>query len=697
MSAGVADAGGTRTWRLTSYKDFEEGEATGVLLSSLGEATSGFTATRVDVNESVVYATAVAPDGTVYVGTGDQGTVYTWRGGKLKKLAKLDAVLVSSLAAGPAGTVFAGTMPGGRVFAIDKDGKVREVAKLDAEHVWSLIFDEAKQTLYAATGPTGKLFGIDVSRLDRPAVGRRDKLLAETGEKHLLSLVRGDEGALYAGSADQAILYKIVPNPNGSGNATISALHDFEGDELRAIARRGNTLYVAVNEFQRSGAAAPSSSGGPLAPRGTKIVTPPTTSTTTTPAATSTRDRKGRGAIYRVDPDGRVEQLHALGDGYFTALSTDGDGNVWAAAGSNGRVYLIRPDRTVITAFDLPERQVLTLAFDPNVKGGPSGLLGTGDAGALYRVSADPPKDAHYVSKVFDAQFPARWGSLRWGGRGPLALETRSGNTSHPDKTWSAWSSPQKPEKQAEGGAGRVLSPAARYFQLRATFGGAKSILRDVTVYYQPQNQRQRVTEIVVGDENAARRVSAVARSSKPRSPVVKVRWRADNPDDDDLIYRLYYREESETNWKPIGGNEPLTRTDFEWNTESIPDGNYVIKVISSDERSNPREEALEASLTSTPFLVDNRKPELADVKVAYPMASGAAHDSFSPISELAYSIDGGDWQPIAPKDGIFDDPHEEFSVKLPSGLAAGAHSLAVRAVDAADNVGAVQLTFRVK
>ena len=75
-----------------------------------------------------------------------QDTVYTWRAGTLKKLAKLDAVLVASLAVGQSGTVFAGTMPGGRVFAIDKDGKVREAAKLDAEHVWALSYDEQKQT-----------------------------------------------------------------------------------------------------------------------------------------------------------------------------------------------------------------------------------------------------------------------------------------------------------------------------------------------------------------------------------------------------------------------------------------------------------------------------------------------------------------------------------------------------------------------
>ncbi|MCU1279381.1 MAG: hypothetical protein JWM53_2927, partial [bacterium] len=297
ITCGSAFAGGTRTWRLTSYKDFEEGEATGVLLSSLGEATSGFSAARVDVNDSVVYSAVTASDGTTFVGTGDQGVVYTYKGGKLRKLAKLDAVLVSSLAAGPNGSVFAGTMPGGRVFSIDRDGKVREAAKLDAEHVWGLVYDEGKQTLYAATGPNGRLFSIDVSRLDRPAVGRRDKLLSESGEKHLLSLVRGDDGALYAGSADQAILYKITPNANGS-SATVQALHDFDGDELRAIARRGNTLYVAVNEFQRGSSTTTTSSSGPNGPRGTKMVMPTaaTTTTTVTTSAGLTRDRKGRGA-----------------------------------------------------------------------------------------------------------------------------------------------------------------------------------------------------------------------------------------------------------------------------------------------------------------------------------------------------------------------------------------------------------------
>lgn len=686
---GVAHAGTTRVFSITNYKDFDAGEAQGVLLSSLGDALSGYGTSRTEVGEPVVFSSVTAPDGSVFLGTGDQAQVYFWHKGKLRKLAKLDGVLVTALANGPAGTVFAGVMPGGRVFALDKDGHARELAKLDAEHVWSLAWDESTRTLYAATGPAGKLFAIDGKRLERPSAqglgAAKARLVVDTGEKHLLSLVRADDGALYAGSAEQAILFKITPGPE----ARLQAVHDFEGDEVRAIARRGSTLYVAVNAFQKTTTTTTTttSSSGPLAPRGTKMVLPTAAKTTTTTTTLPGRDRKGKGAIYRVDGDGRVEQLHALADGYFTDLHVDADNNVWAASGSGGRLYLIRSDRTVYTAADLPERQVLTLAFD-----GPERLLGTGDAGALYRLSLEPPKDASYTTKVFDAQFPARWGNVKWSGAGALAVQTRSGNTSKPDKTWSSWQAPAKPERHADGGVGRVTSPEGRYLQVRVAFTGPKTSLRDLSVYYHPQNQRPRVTEISLGEEA---RKSTAAR--KPRSPVVKIKWKVENPDDDELVYRLSFREEGEANWKPLGGPEPITVAEYDWNTEPIPDGNYVVRVAVSDERANAREEALEHALVSSPFLVDNRKPELTDVKVAWPYASGRARDSFSAISELAYSVDGGEWQPFVPRDGIFDDPSEDFTVKLPSGLAAGAHSLAIRAVDAAHNVGAVQVTFRVK
>ena len=678
-------AGSTRSFRVTSYKDLEEGEASGVLLSSLGDAASGFSSSRVDLAEAVVYSSASAPDGTVYFGTGDEGVIYIYQKGKAKQLCKLDAVLVSALAIGDRGRLFVGAMPGGKIYAVERDGKTREVARLDAEHVWGLAYDEAKQTLYAATGPEGRLFAIDVSQLDRPQVQSRARMIYDSGEKHLLSLVRSDDGALYAGSAGQAILYRIMPSDHGAPVET-RALHDFEGDEIPAIARKGSVLYVAVTSSRR-GPRTCQVRPAPCPRVAPRWWCPPHRRLPYRPrhqAATGRARGRCTGSTRTAEsssctrlPTGTLRRSMSS----RTAMSMRPPARTAASP--------LHPNRTVQTALDLPERQVLTLAFS-----GPEHLLGTGDTGAIYRVSNEPPKNAAWTSKVFDAQFHSHFGNVRWSGSGGLIVETRAGNTSHPDKTWSSWQAPLNGQRLAEGGVGKAASPDGRYLQARVHFT-SKSELRDLTLYYQPQNQRARVTEIVVGDESIAKR-SAAQRAQKPHSPLVKLRWKIENPDEDELVYRLWYREEGELNWKPIGGPEPLTRTEYDWNTESIPDGNYEVRVVASDERANPPEDALEHELTSAPFLVDNRKPELGPVQVNYPYASGRAHDSFSALTELAYSIDGGDWQPFSPRDGVLDDPTEEFTVKLPSGLQAGVHSLAIRALDAADNVGATQITFRV-
>ncbi len=674
LLSSSAQAVNTRTFRVTSYKEFEDGEAHGVLLSSRGEASTGFASKRVEISEAVVFSSVTAKDGTVYFGTGDQAAIYEVKKGKAKKLTAIDATMVTSLAIAVDGTLYAGTMPGGRIFSVDKSGAAHELAKLPAEHVWALALDEAHKKLYAGTGPDGKIFSVELASKKDPV-----HVVYESGEKHILSLAQAEDGSLYAGSSESGILYRIEVGKKISARA----LHDFEGDEVRAIACHGNTLYVAINEFQK-----PQTINAQVPHAGIKLNV---SAATAAPNALPGRDRKSKSGIVRIDPDNRVEQIHVLSDGYFTALHVDNENNVYAASGSNGRVYMIRPDRTVVTAVDLSERQVLTLALS-----GDHHLVGTGDAGAAYELTHATAKDANYQSKAFDALFPARFGHLRWTGNGKFVVETRSGNTAHPDKTWSSWETVSHDGKTSEGGVGEVASPDGRYVQVRFNFHSSDAVLRDFSLFYLPQNQRSRITEVTVDERGFSGHIPLQAKVNRTRSPILHLRWKAENFDEDNLVYRLFFRQEGDSSWRLLGGPEPLTTTDVEWNTESLPDGNYVVKVVASDERSNPKELVLEHALESAPFLVDNRKPDVA-VKVSYPSLSGHAQDSFSPLSELAYSIDGGDWQLLSPKEGVFDEPSKDFSVKLPSDLSPGTHSLAVRAVDSADNIGAAQTTFKVK
>ena len=141
-----------------------------------------------------------------------------------------------------------------------------------------------------------------------------------------------------------------------------------------------------------------------------------------------------------------------------------------------------------------------------------------------------------------------------------------------------------------------------------------------------------------------------------PKTPLVRLRWKVENPDEDELSYRVYIRAlfeppaagpapappptlggEADGEWLRLSGPDPLPRAELDWNTDTVGDGLYELKVVVSDERSNPPELAQSHELISAPFIVDNRKPELREVKwnAAAHMVTGLAVDAVSPIAEL--------------------------------------------------------------
>ncbi len=360
---------------------------------------------------------------------------------------------------------------------------------------------------------------------------------------------------------------------------------------------------------------------GPVAAKGTRIM-----QTAGSPASAGSLprpgQRKAKAGLYRLERDGRIEQIFSLADGYLTAVlpdadgtpgavpgSTAGEGGVFVATGTQGKVYRVYKDRTAALALDLPERQVLAM-----VRAGVSFLAGTGDVGGVYRAQPSAGEDASYLSKVLDGEFPSRWGMLRWHGSQNLTVETRSGNTAKPDASWNAWKKLDRLQPGGDESAGHVASLGGRYLQYRVGLGAAGARLRDVSIFYVPQNQRARVTELTLADPPAPSSSSSSSGSSaatRSHSAVLKLRWKVDNSDGDDLNYRLSYREENEVVWRPLGGLDPLQKPEYDWNTEAIPDGNYTVRVVTSDERSRPRTEALESTFIAPPLLVDNRKPEV--------------------------------------------------------------------------------------
>lgn len=684
--AASAGAVTTRSFNTASYREFDEGDGENVFISSLGEVTPGAATTRIALESDAVWALTRGDDGTLYAGTTDKGAIWAVSGGKARVLASLekDTPWIGALVLDPTGkTLYAGTVATGSVWTIDvKTGAASLLVKLDgADHVWALLFAGGK--LYAATGADGKLFAIDVA-------SKKAAMVWDSAETQLLSAALAKDGALWLGTADEAVLYRFDPKTTQA-----RAVADFAGSEIKALVEVDGAFVVAVNEFDpKSGSAPPKKPQ----PKGTPVKPPDPGSAPGADRAAGAEaqprpgERKGRGALFRVEADGRVEQLHALAEGYFTSVAQDGL-DVLAAAGTQGRVYRVRANRTVLTVFDVEERQVTQVLSNKD------GLaFATGDSGAVY-LGKSAPKAAAYTSKVLDAGFPAKWGNLRWRGDGAVVIETRSGNTAKPDKGWSGWEKLAAP-RRAGGDAtlGGVASPSGRYFQYRARFEGPGTV-RQVTTYFLAQNQRARVTDITVSDDSGKTPVTTGSGASKPRSPVAKARWKVENPDGDELVYTIEVRPEGDSEWRPVPTtpvSEPYTKTELDWNTESLPDGWYRLRVTASDARANPRDYATSHQFVGAPFLLDNSRPQLSGLEVKYPNVTVRATDAFSRIDELAYSVDGGEWQTAYPKDGIFDDVSEVFSLRLADGLSRGLHTLSMRTADEADNIGAASVTFRV-
>jgi sugar lactone lactonase YvrE len=652
-SASVA-AVTTESFVLDSADELFEGELDGAAVHSDGSVRLGAATERTEL-ENVPLAYSVAQRGGVtFVGTGASGVVYRFDGKKAKALANTGELLVASLAFGGDGALYAGTLPNGRIYRIDpKSGKMKRFSSpKGAKHVWALLYDKKRGRLIAGTGPEGKVFSID-------PIGRARKL--HTAEaSHVMALATDGKGAIYAGTSDDALVLRITPNNQAS------VVHDFPGNEVTAIDYDGGKLAVAANKFKT----APGAQFKPTAGPGGK------------PARPGTRPRPGSGELWRVDADGRAEMLVSRKDTHFTAVQWGPDGVIYAAGGHEGRILRVEADGSYSIWVDVEERQVTALHLRAK-----SPTFVTGDSAAIYRVRPGKPHDAVWTSKALDTRFASKWGRLTWRGKGRFVLQTRSGNTQEPGETWSGWS---KALKQP----GAISSPPGRFIQVRANLPkDDTAVLRAVELFYLPQNQRARVSNIR-GDRPPPERGQAPRRPPRP-TMLLNLSWKVDNPDRDPLRYRIAYREEGQPAWRDMFGEDTvLTDAKYTWNTDSIPDGYYVVRVEASDEESNPDALTLRSSATSEPIRIDNHPPRIEQLKVRKGRVRGRVVDRLGPIARIQMSVDAGTWRDVFPTDSLLDAASERFDVSLGE-LSNGSHIVALRAFDAAGNQANREITIK--
>ena len=679
----------TATWSVETYQQFDAGDATNAFITSAGELRPGWDTKRTALEGDAVWSALHLADGSVVLGSDENGALF--RDGK-KLVAIPGAIAIVALAQTSDGAVWAGAMPGNKIWKIDvAGGKATPGPELkDTETIWSLA--ASGTTLYAGTGPKGRVFAVS---------GSSAKEIFDTEDKRVTAMTATSDGAIWFGTSERALVFRFDPKTGKT-----RAMADFAGNEVSALAPYRDGVVAAANDLAETppttGKTATSIEAAekPNAGKGQAAKLPDAGTkpgADKDPPAVADLGRKGakkgKGALFRIGGDGALEQLHALTATYFTSVAVGPDGAVYAGAADKGRVYLVDPDGSVATAFDVEERAVSQVWIDHGLVG-----FATDDTAAMYRATGRA-SSAKYVSDVMDAKAVARFGKLAWTAGGKVKLETRTGNTAKPGVGWSEWQTPAQIGDLGGGAAGgKIASPPGRYLQFRVALEDEAARVRRVMAYYAPQNQATAVQEVTV--ELAAKESLPTLKDSaaKPRSPVLRVKWKIDNLDGDDTTYTLEARRDGEANWRPVAtGKTPLTATSWEWNTETYPDGWYKVRVTSSDAAANTPDRALTSTASSTMFAIDNTRPAIENLEIKGGHATARAHDALSAIAEMAFSVDDGAWQLGASADGLFDDQTEDLKIDLPGGLPKGTHTLAIRVADAAGNVGSTSATFVVK
>jgi hypothetical protein len=168
--------------------------------------------------------------------------------------------------------------------------------------------------------------------------------------------------------------------------------------------------------------------------------------------------------------------------------------------------------------------------------------------------------------------------------------------------------------------------------------------------------------------------------------------WRAEDDNKDDLTYDVFYRREGETSWKILKRNvadDPIVV----WDTTSVPNGSYLLRIVASDAASNSPSTALTGALESSAFDIDNAPPEITISSVRRDgtrlVLEFEVRDEYSAVQRADYSLDGDRWQTIYPKDGIADSRVEQFELVLEG--EAAARGVILRAADALNNVASAR------
>ena len=683
----VATAAGPTFWTVSTAADLLRGTSSGMLVGLDGVVTLGPQLTpRLTSTPAQVWSLAAGADGTIWAGTGGDGRLLRLRPGQPEETAATTAEnAIFAVAVSGSRTYFA-TSPDGRVYVIEGATAARPFFDPKEKYIWALAVDRQGQ-LWVGAGTPAVIYRVDPSGTGRP--------LYHPPAAHVVCFATDADGRMLAGTESPGRVYRFDAADRPS------VVLDAGLTEARAIVTgRNGELYVAA--IGREDNAPATGETASIA-----VAMPPATTTVTAgaPPAPSPPSSR-RSTVFRVDASGSWDTYWDTPDVIYD-LALDADGGLFAASGPEGRLYKVVGSQKAQLLTGVDAHQVTRLLTGT---GGHLVAFATANPGRVIAVGSSLQSPASYVSPVRDTKSASTWGAVRWESTGGVTLQTRTGNTDKPDETWTDWSPPYS---HADGE--RVTSPVGRFIQWKAVLtnaSGPAPQLTSVTLAYLARNTRPVVSSITVhppgvvfqlqfSDDGAIAGMDTATADARKApneasSPALgrhmlqkglqTLTWKADDADGDRMAYTVTYRRVGDATWHTLKAD--WTDSILVWDTTTVADGHYVVRVTASDAPANTPDRALTGERDSDPITVDNTPPVLT---MTVSRQGAAIHllvhavDATSPIDKLEYSIGGGAWQLVYPVTGLADSPDERYDI--PVVAEADLAKMVVRATDASQNV----------
>jgi outer membrane protein assembly factor BamB len=745
-TAGIADH--TRRWRQSTYEEFLKGTAKGVAVRSDGhlELAPKFTLVA-DADASYLWSLKTDPAGVLYAGGGSPAKVFRFdAGGKPRAIFESTDLLAQSIAFDAKGGLYVGTSPDGKVYKVSASGEKSVFFEPKTKYIWDLAFG-SDGTLYVATGDKGQIYAVSPDG--------KGEIYYASDEAHIKVLAFDTKGNLLAGTEPNGRVLRIGrASEKGAKKSVAGAAEGFVIYETAkreitslAVGADGNIYVAAIGDKPRAGV--PGQNTVLVTPQGNTTLSPGGIQPGAISAPFVAFPQAISSSIYRVNAEGVPEEIWTSREDIVFSLGLNSDGRLLAGTGNTGSLLVIDGRGVYAQLAKSGSSQITGISRASNGKV----YLCTANPGKVFSLGPEYEAEGTFESQSFDAKLFSQWGRIEWWGppasadaaknakdsKEPrLEFYVRTGNTEDPGKEWSAWVGPYTSTDTP------VEALAARFLQWKAVIhdGRPGDGIDWVSVAYLPKNVSPVIDGIAVQDPgvrvqaplgvmgqpgnatlkqppapNPSSVLSAinVAASAGPKFELQpqgslqkgyqSVLWSAHDDNDDELKYSIYFRGENQHDWLLLKDN--LDQKFYSWDTTSMPDGAYYLKIVASDAPSNPPELALKTERESERFEVDNTSPTIAKIDasatgrnndrlpgVSFDFQFTASHPTNS-IERAQYSVDGGEWILVKPSGGISDYKTETYSFTI-RGLSPGEHTIAVRAYDRFENVGAAKTTIEV-